>query len=474
MSLFHSAQFGAWPIRFANVAKIASRRRALGAGKYQGVLVVLLLNMAALCWQFSSAPTIHDGQGALRDQNTLSAGSSTMVDDDSPIESGSTPPTSIAVIVFGVIGCSVLCMGPSSRRRTIHPDEPSSQHDEPSSYHDETTSGVHEYNDEPHEMEPGSRMTLIQASLVAALVFAFDLSMPLGVAAAVPYVFVVLFSLKSNRSSHALIAAAAGTALTILGFALSHDGGNLWMVLANRALAILAVWVTAILCISQQRISLEQGRLTALKHAADREKDLVRETLQKLKASETKARAILESAADGIVTIDHKGTIQSINRTALKIFGYPDTDLTGQSVNILMPMPYRDTHDAYLSRYMETGVGSIVGTSRDVRGQRQDGTTFPMNLSVSELLIDDRPLFTGIARDITEQKRAEEELRQSRQGLEEANERLSESAREQEAFNALTVGRELRMVELKEEINSLREQLGQLPKYQIVDDEVRV
>jgi len=129
-----------------------------------------------------------------------------------------------------------------------------------------------------------------------------------------------------------------------------------------------------------------------------------------LRDSEERLRAILETAVEGIITIDERGVIESVNRAAERIFGYPATELIGRNVSVLMPSPYREGHDGYLANYVRTGNARIIGIGREVIGQRRDGATFPMDLSVSEVRLADRRLFTGFVRDITERKRLEQEI----------------------------------------------------------------
>ena len=135
----------------------------------------------------------------------------------------------------------------------------------------------------------------------------------------------------------------------------------------------------------------------------------------RLAASEARIRAIVDSAADGIITIDENGIVESFNAAAREIFGYSGDEVIGNSVNMLMPSPYREEHDGYLLKYLATGVKRIVGMRREVAGRRKDGSTFPMDLHVSELRLSERRSFTGIVRDITKRKQAEEEIaRQNR------------------------------------------------------------
>jgi two-component system, LuxR family, sensor kinase FixL len=121
-------------------------------------------------------------------------------------------------------------------------------------------------------------------------------------------------------------------------------------------------------------------------------------------------RAILETAVEGIITIDERGIIESLNPAAERLFGYAAVELIGRNVKVLMPSPYRQEHDGYLANYMRTGHARIIGIGREVVGQRKDGSVFPMDLAVSEVKLQDRRLFTGFVRDITERKRLEQEI----------------------------------------------------------------
>lgn len=133
-------------------------------------------------------------------------------------------------------------------------------------------------------------------------------------------------------------------------------------------------------------------------------------TKQALQASEANARAILETTVDGIITIDAEGHIESFNEAAEDIFGYETHEVIGKNVRILMPSPYRQEHDNYIESYHETGEKRIIGIGREVTGQRKDGSTFPMDLAVSEVQRHDRITFTGIVRDISERRRLEQEI----------------------------------------------------------------
>ncbi len=127
-------------------------------------------------------------------------------------------------------------------------------------------------------------------------------------------------------------------------------------------------------------------------------------------ASEEQVRlnSIVETAVDGIVTIDERGTIETVNPAAENLFGYAAAELVGRNISVLMPDPYQSEHDGYLARYLATGEKHVIGVGREVTARRKDGTTFPMRLSVGEFWLGRRRMFTGVIHDLTQQKRAEE------------------------------------------------------------------
>lgn len=126
-------------------------------------------------------------------------------------------------------------------------------------------------------------------------------------------------------------------------------------------------------------------------------------------------RGIFDSAIDGIVAIDESGKILEVNRAVERIFGYTPDELLHENVRLLMPSPFRDEHDSYIERYLETGKKRIIGIGREVRGLRQDGTTFPLHLAISEGYIDHQRVFTAFLRDLGRLREAEERVRQSEQ-----------------------------------------------------------
>jgi two-component system, chemotaxis family, CheB/CheR fusion protein len=120
-----------------------------------------------------------------------------------------------------------------------------------------------------------------------------------------------------------------------------------------------------------------------------------------LKASNDTLQAVLDNVFDGIIVADEKGTIEGFNAAAEKIFGYPSEEVVGQNVTVLQPEPYRSEHDGYIRTYVKTGQAKIIGTGRKVEGKRKNGSTFPMDLAVTEMWLSDSRKFVGIVRDLT-------------------------------------------------------------------------
>lgn len=129
-------------------------------------------------------------------------------------------------------------------------------------------------------------------------------------------------------------------------------------------------------------------------------------------AREAHLQSILDTVPEAMIVIDEQGTMQSFSSAAERLFGYRVAEALGQNVKILMPAPYRESHDGYLERYRTTGERRIIGIGRVVVGQRKDGSTFPMELAVGEMKSGDRRFFTGFIRDLTERQKTEARLQE--------------------------------------------------------------
>jgi len=150
-------------------------------------------------------------------------------------------------------------------------------------------------------------------------------------------------------------------------------------------------------------------------------------------------RAIMDTVLDAIITINDKGIVDTFNPAAEHIFGYTAKEVIGKNVKKLMPAPYRKEHDAYLSRYQDTGEARIIGIGREVTGRRKDGSTFPMDLAVSENEHVGEKMYIGVVRDITERKTAEDALRKSAQEVRAILDNLQDTFFRTDASGVITV-----------------------------------
>ncbi|WP_456620492.1 PAS domain S-box protein [Bradyrhizobium sp. P5_C12] len=134
---------------------------------------------------------------------------------------------------------------------------------------------------------------------------------------------------------------------------------------------------------------------------------------RELRESSARLRAVVDTAVDGVILIDSDGSILKFNPACEKLFKYHDDEVLGQNVRMLMPEPYRSGHDGYIRNFVTTGERKIIGIGREVMGQRKDGSTFPMDLSVGEAKQDGSSIFVGMIHDLTERKRTEAQLIQA-------------------------------------------------------------
>jgi len=132
-----------------------------------------------------------------------------------------------------------------------------------------------------------------------------------------------------------------------------------------------------------------------------------RRVLEDLEAREAHLQSILDAVPSAMVVIDEQGVVRTFSPSAERLFGWTSDEVVGRNVAMLMPSPYRDAHDGYLGRYRATGERRIIGIGRVVVGERKDGSTFPMELSVGEMRSGERRHFTGFVHDISERRDAE-------------------------------------------------------------------
>jgi two-component system sensor kinase FixL len=173
-----------------------------------------------------------------------------------------------------------------------------------------------------------------------------------------------------------------------------HKDGHVLQV----ALAVSAIRDDAGAVIGASKIAYDIGDL--------------KRTEAELQAREAHLRSILETVPDSIIVIDQRGFIASFSPSAERQFGYVAAEVIGKNVSVLMPTPYREAHDGYLHRYLTTGERRIIGIGRIVVGRRKDGSTFPMELAVGEVVLGPVRQFIGFIRDLTERQRTERRLQE--------------------------------------------------------------
>ncbi len=131
-----------------------------------------------------------------------------------------------------------------------------------------------------------------------------------------------------------------------------------------------------------------------------------------LAAREAHLTSILATVPDAMIVIDEDAMVTSFSAAAERLFGYASGDVIGRNIMMLMPEPYRSAHDGYLRRYLATGEQRIIGIGRVVVGERKDGSTFPMELAVGEMVANDLRYFTGFIRDLSERQATEARLQE--------------------------------------------------------------
>ncbi len=245
---------------------------------------------------------------------------------------------------------------------------------------------------------------LIAITVVLALaILAIDLSLPLGVAAGVPYVALLVVGWRLERPRHIVLLAGIASALTIVGFLFSPEGGTLWVVLSNRMLALFVIWITA-------------GLLAKLKNAD-----------QTVRASRERFAGILDIAPEAVISVDEDQLIRLYNQGAEAIFGYAADEVLGQPLGMLLPARFREAHVDSVESFARSPRSVIMLSDRQtIFALRKDGSEFPAEGSISKFVHDGKFVFTIMLHDITERKRTEEHLQDITRQAQAANQAKSE------------------------------------------------
>lgn len=150
-----------------------------------------------------------------------------------------------------------------------------------------------------------------------------------------------------------------------------------------------------------------------------------RDLFRKLSENESRLHAIVDTVVDAVVTIDSRGIVQAFNRSATRIFGWEANEVIGRNVRMLMPEPDRSLHNDYIDNYRSSGQPRIIGSGREVTGQRKDGSLVPIRLAVGQVELRGEPLFVGIMTDITDRHAMEASLREAAEQARQAAEAKS-------------------------------------------------
>ncbi|RWY53765.1 PAS domain-containing sensor histidine kinase [Mucilaginibacter gilvus] len=167
-------------------------------------------------------------------------------------------------------------------------------------------------------------------------------------------------------------------------------------------------------------------------------------------------KAIIENAIDGIITIDDRGKIETINPSACTLFDYAPAEVISKNISMLMPPPDKTQHDEYLDRYQRTGKAHIIGVGREVKGLKKDGTVFPFRLALSEVQYSGRKIYTGFIHDLTREKEAEAQLKDYAAHLEEQVDERTRSLNETVAALELAKEEVSLSLDKEKELNLLK------------------
>lgn len=240
----------------------------------------------------------------------------------------------------------------------------------------------------PQSEKSRRRAAWIASLCVIAAIFVIERLQPSGAVLATAYVAVVVFAYTYLSVRQALVITILCTAATIASEHFIEET-------IERALILGAIWLTAFLMRRRERLN------TALEE------------------SEARHQAILDSAADGILTVDAGGKISSVNPAGSRMFGYGPDALAGQPLDALIPPHYREAHRHGMTEYAagRLDTSHLFGVTRDVEALRSDGTVFPVEINVSEVQTGGPRIFSAVLRDITERKESEQRLRESQRAM---------------------------------------------------------
>jgi len=237
-------------------------------------------------------------------------------------------------------------------------------------------------------MPEESRTPFIYGALgfVSVSVFALDWILPAGLTVELLQVPVILLTLFLPGARAPWIFGGLTTVLVALGYTIHIGASDQFGLLLNRGLVLAGLWLAVAVVLRYKQV--RQAR----------------------RESEARAEAILETAAEGIMTLADDGTIESFNPAAEDIFGYSADEVIGKNIERLVAPPHQKVVEQHLQGNDSLDRIGPLGVDREMTGRKSDGSTFPMELSIQKVVLGDRTVFTGIARDVSERRRLEQEI----------------------------------------------------------------
>ncbi len=193
-----------------------------------------------------------------------------------------------------------------------------------------------------------------------------------------------------------------------------------------KAATAVVSWATVLALVPVTPQALRLPALAKINEQLQREIDERSAVATELANQQARLRAVVEHAVDPIITIDARGVIETFNPAAERAFGFGAAEVIGQPVTLLMPEPDASQHDTYMQRYLQTGVKRIIGIGRQVTAKRKDGSTFAADLSISEMTVNGKRMFTGMLRDATDRVQREQQLHDINQQLQSRQREMKE------------------------------------------------
>jgi len=254
-----------------------------------------------------------------------------------------------------------------------------------------------------------SKLWVVGAGLMAmTIVGVIDFLAGPGNEVPILYVLVVVIvAWHAGRAAGVSIAVIGTAAVSLASLRFPVTASQVW---SGAWSAVMGLAVFLILALLAARTRSLQDQLKGKVRELIKAIEECQNATDIAQTTRTKLGAYVDTAVDGIVTVDDHGIIDTFNPAAERIFGYHAHEIIGQNMRLLVPPPYRDEHDRYIRDYLRTGQRKVIGSSRQLFGQRKDGSLFPMELAVGEVQLGNRRLFTGTVRDITQRRQLEKEV----------------------------------------------------------------